>query len=301
MDMSEMRYDDKVAVVTGAGQGLGRSHALFLASRGARVVVNDVGGATDGSGTSQTPAQKVCDEIRAAGGQAVPSYDSVSSEAGAQAVIGTAIDTFGRIDILVNNAGILRDKAFKNATEAEIRPVIDVHLYGTLWCTRAAWNHMLEQGYGRVVNTTSAAGLFGNFGQTNYGAAKMGIVGFSQAAAIEGARDNVKVNVIAPAARTRMTEELLGPMAEKLNPEQVTPVVGYLAHESCEPSGEIFSCGGGRVGRIFIGAVPGYFNPQLTAEGVREHLAEIRDTSSFVMPGNAMEEIGLLMEVSKDR
>jgi NAD(P)-dependent dehydrogenase (short-subunit alcohol dehydrogenase family) len=299
--MSEMRYDGKVAVVTGAGQGLGRSHALFLASRGAKVVVNDLGGATDGSGASQTPAQKVCDEISAAGGQAVPSYDSVSTEAGAQAVIGTAIDAFGRIDILVNNAGILRDKAFKNATEADIRPVIDVHLYGTLWCTRAAWNHMLEQGYGRVINTTSAAGLFGNFGQTNYGAAKMGIVGFSHAAAIEGAKANVKVNVIAPAARTRMTEELLGPMAEKLNPEQVTPVVGYLAHESCEPSGEIFSCGGGRVGRIFIGAIPGYYNPQLTAEDVRDHLAEIRDTSSFVTPGNAMEEIGLLMKVSSGR
>lgn len=299
--MSEMRYDGKVAVVTGAGQGLGRSHALFLASRGAKVVVNDLGGATDGSGASQTPAQKVCDEISAAGGQAVPSYDSVSTEAGAQAVIGTAIDAFGRIDILVNNAGILRDKAFKNATEEDIRPVIDVHLYGTIWCTRAAWNHMLEQGYGRVINTTSAAGLFGNFGQTNYGAAKMGIVGFSHAAAIEGAKANVKVNVIAPAARTRMTEELLGPMAEKLNPEQVTPVVGYLAHESCETSGEIFSCGGGRVGRIFIGAIPGYYNPQLTAEDVRDHLAEIRDTSSFVTPGNAMEEIGLLMKVSSGR
>lgn len=299
--MSEMRYDGKVAVVTGAGHGLGRSHALFLASRGAKVVVNDLGGATDGSGASQAPAQKVCDEIDAAGGQAVPSYDSVSTEAGAQAVIGTAIDAFGRIDILVNNAGILRDKAFKNATEEDIRPVIDVHLYGTLWCTRAAWNHMLEQGYGRVVNTTSAAGLFGNFGQTNYGAAKMGIVGFSRAAAIEGAKANVKVNVIAPAARTRMTEELLGPMAEKLNPEQVTPVVGYLAHESCEPSGEIFSCGGGRVGRIFVGAIPGYFNPQLAAEEVRDHLAEIRDTSFFVVPGNAMEEIGLLMKVSAGR
>lgn len=299
--MDELRYDGKVAVVTGAGQGLGRSHALFLAARGAKVVVNDLGGATDGSGASQTPAQKVCDEIRAAGGEAIPSYDSVSTEAGAQAIIGTAIDAFGRIDILVNNAGILRDKAFKNATEAEIRPVIDVHLYGTLWCTRAAWNPMLEQGYGRVINTTSAAGLFGNFGQTNYGAAKMGIVGFSHAAAIEGAKANVKVNVIAPAARTRMTEELLGPMAEKLKPEQVTPVVGYLAHESCEVSGEIYSCGGGRVGRIFVGAVPGYFNPQLTAEDVHENLAAIRDTSSFVVPRNAMEEIGLLMKVASGR
>ncbi len=299
--MDELRYDGKVAVVTGAGQGLGRSHALFLAARGARVVVNDLGGATDGSGASQTPAQKVCDEIRAAGGEAVANYDSVSTEAGAAAIIGTAIDTFGRIDILVNNAGILRDKAFKNATEAEIRPVIDVHLYGTIWCTRAAWNPMLEQGYGRVINTTSAAGLFGNFGQANYGAAKMGIVGFSNVAAIEGAKANVKVNVIAPAARTRMTEELLGPMADRLNPEQVTPVVGYLAHESCEVSGEIFSCGGGRVGRVFVGAVPGYFNAQLTAEDVRANLATIRDTSGFIEPANAMEEIGLLMKVSSGR
>ncbi len=299
--MNGLRYEGKVAVVTGAGQGLGRSHALFLASRGAKVVVNDLGGTTDGSGASQTPAQKVCDEIRAAGGQAVPNYDSVSTEAGAQAILGTAIDAFGRVDILVNNAGILRDKAFKNAVESDIRPVIDVHLWGTIWCTRAAWNRMLEQGYGRVVNTTSAAGLFGNFGQANYGAAKMGIVGFSHVAAIEGAKANVKVNVIAPAARTRMTEELLGPMAEKLNPEQVTPVVGYLAHEDCEVSGEVFSCGGGRVGRIFVGAVPGYFNPQLTAEDVREHLAVIRDTSSFVVPRNAMEEIGLLMKFGSAR
>jgi NAD(P)-dependent dehydrogenase (short-subunit alcohol dehydrogenase family) len=299
--MSELRYDGKVAVVTGAGQGLGRSHALLLAARGARVVVNDLGGATDGSGASHTPAQKVCDEIKAAGGQAVANYDSVSTESGARAIIGAAIESFGRVDILVNNAGILRDKALKNATEAEIRPVIDVHLYGTIWCTRAAWNHMLEQGYGRIVNTTSAAGLFGNFGQTNYGAAKMGIVGFSHVAAIEGAKANVKVNVIAPAARTRMTEELLGPMAEKLNPEQVTPVVAYLAHESCAVSGEIYSCGGGRVGRVFVGAVPGYYNPRLSPEDVRDHLDAIRDISQFVLPKNAMEEIGLLMKVASAR
>ncbi|MGQ0696722.1 MAG: SDR family NAD(P)-dependent oxidoreductase [Panacagrimonas sp.] len=296
--MSEMRYEGKVAVVTGAGQGLGRSHALFLASRGAKVVVNDLGGTTDGSGASQSPAQQVCDEIRAKGGQAIPNYDSVSSEAGARAIIGSGVDAFGRVDILVNNAGILRDKALKNAGEAEIRPVIDVHLYGTIWCTLAAWNGMLERGYGRVVNTTSAAGLFGNFGQTNYGAAKMGIVGFSHVAAIEGAKANVKVNVIAPAARTRMTEQLLGPMADKLNPEQVTPVVGYLAHEGCEVSGEIYSCGGGRVGRVFVGVVPGYYKPQLSAEDVRDNLAAIRDTSKFVLPKNAMEEIGLLMKVA---
>lgn len=296
--MSDMRYDGKVAVVTGAGQGLGRSHAMFLASRGAQVVVNDLGGSTDGSGTSQTPAQKVCDEIKAAGGAAVANYDSVSSEAGARAIIDSAVKAYGRIDILVNNAGILRDKALKNAGEAELKPVIDVHLYGTIWCTLAAWNRMLDQGYGRVVNTTSAAGLFGNFGQTNYGAAKMGIVGFSHVAAIEGAKANVKVNVIAPAARTRMTEQLLGPMADKLAPELVTPVVGYLAHESCEISGEIYSCGGGRVGRVFVGVVPGYYKPQLSVEDVRDNLATIRDTSKFVIPKNAMEEIGLLMKVS---
>lgn len=296
--MSEMRYDGKVAVVTGAGQGLGRSHAMFLASRGAKVVVNDLGGSTDGSGASQTPAQKVCDEIKAAGGTAVANYDSVSSESGARAIIDAAVKAYGRIDILVNNAGILRDKALKNAGEAEIKPVIDVHLYGTIWCTLAAWNLMLEQGYGRVVNTTSAAGLFGNFGQTNYGAAKMGIVGFSHVAAIEGAKANVKVNVIAPAARTRMTEQLLGPMAEKLAPELVTPVVAYLAHEGCEVSGETYSCGGGRVGRVFVGVVPGYYKPQLSVEDVRDNLAAIRDTSKFVIPKNAMEEIGLLMKVS---
>ena len=296
--MSQMRYDGKVAIVTGAGQGLGRSHALFLAQRGARVVVNDLGGTTDGTGASSTPAQAVCDEIRAAGGEAVANYDSVSSEAGARAIVAAAVREYGRVDILVNNAGILRDKALKNATAAEIKPVIDVHLYGTIWCSLAVWNGMLERGYGRIVNTTSAAGLFGNFGQTNYGAAKMGIVGFSNVAAIEGAKANVKVNVIAPAARTRMTEQLLGPMADKLDPRQVTPVVGYLAHESCTVSGEIFSCGGGRVGRVFVGAVPGYYKPDLTVEDVRDNLPAIRDTSTFVMPRNAMEEIGLLMKVA---
>src|SRR5687768_2499926 len=231
--MSDLGFDGKVAIITGAGGGLGRSHALELARRGALVVVNDLGGATDGTGASTTAAQAVVDEIAAAGGEAVANYDSVATPEGGEAIVKTALDTYGRVDIVINNAGILRDKAFHNMTPDLLDPVLDVHLRGAFNVTRPAWKTMREQGYGRVVNTASAAGILGNFGQTNYGAAKMGLVGFTRVLAVEGAKYNIKANAIAPIAKTRMTEELLGPMADKLAPELVTPVVAWLVSEEC--------------------------------------------------------------------
>src|SRR5205823_7936233 len=243
--MTDLGFDGKVAIVTGAGGGLGRQHALLLASRGARIVVNDLGGSVaGGDGGSDTPAQSVVKEIEALGGEAVANYDSVATPEGGESIVQTAVDSFGRVDIIINNAGILRDASFKNMTKEMLEPIIDVHLKGAFYVTRPAWQLMRDQGYGRIVNTSSAAGVFGNFGQTNYGAAKMGLVGLTRVLAVEGAKNNIKVNAIAPVARTRMTEELLGPIAEKLGPEYITPVVTYLVHETCEVSGEIYSCGG---------------------------------------------------------
>lgn len=300
--MSEMRYDGRVAVVTGAGGGLGRAHAILLASRGAKVVVNDLGGSVDGSGSgSASPAEKVVEEIRAAGGEAVADGNSVSTVEGGEAIIQTALDAFGKIDIVINNAGILRDKSFKNMSPEFLDPVLDVHLKGAFWVTKAAWELMREQKYGRIVNTSSAAGIFGNFGQTNYGAAKMGVVGFTNVLKQEGQKYNIKANVLAPGAKTRMTEDLMGPMANqfKMDPELVAPIVAYLCHEDCKVNGEIYSAAAGRVGRIFIGATLGVFNPEtMTIEYIRDNFDKIRDTEGFTIPGSAMEEMGLLMKMN---
>lgn len=292
--MSDLRYDGKVAVVTGAGNGLGKCHALFLASRGAKVVVNDLGGAVDGTGSSDSAAQQVVDEIKAAGGEAVANFNSVSDRDSARAIIKTAVDNYGRIDILVNNAGILRDKSFKKMTDDEYQLVIDVHLMGTVWVCKAAWEIMNEQEYGRIINTTSAAS-FGNFGQTNYSGAKAGITGFSKSLAQEGARKNIKVNVLAPMARTRMTEELLGPMAKDLHPELVTPVVAYCAHEDCSVTGEVFSAGGGRIARIFWGVTPGFRKGDISGEDIRDNLEAIMDTSDMVVASSPTDEMAFLM------
>lgn len=301
--MSDMlRYDGRVAVVTGAGNGLGRAHAMLLASRGAKVVVNDLGGAVDGSGSSATAAERVVGEILEAGGEAVADSHTVSTVEGGQGIIKTALDAFGRVDIVINNAGILRDKSFKNMSPEFLDPVLDVHLKGAFWVTQAAWELMREQKYGRIVNTSSAAGIFGNFGQTNYGAAKMGIVGFTNVLKQEGQKYNIKANVIAPGAKTRMTEELMGPMGSqfRMDPELVSPIVVYLCHESCKVNGEIYSAAAGRVGRIFIGATKGVFNPDgLTLEYIRDHLEEIRNTEGCIIPGGAMEEMALLMKMKK--
>ena len=291
--MADLGFDGKVAIITGAGGGLGRSHALDLARRGALIVVNDLGGAADGTGSSESAAQKVVDEIKAAGGEAVANYDSVATPEGGQAIVQSAVDTFGRVDIIINNAGILRDTSFKNMTPDQLNPVLDVHLRGAFYVTQPAWQLMRDQGYGRIVNTSSGAGIFGNFGQTNYGAAKMGLVGLTRVLAIEGAKNNIKANAIAPVARTRMTEDILGPAAEKLAPELVTPVVTYLAHEDCPVSGEVYSVGGGRVARVFVGVTPGIFDADLTAESVRDGFDEIRKEDGYEVPANLNEEMML--------
>ena len=295
----ELRYDGKVAVITGAGNGLGRSHALLLASRGAKVVVNDLGGAVDGSGDGAlSPAEQVVAEIKAAGGEAVADGNNVANKDSAAAIIKTAMDNYGRVDILINNAGILRDKSFNNMTPELFDPVMAVHLNGTVWTTQAAWGIMREQKFGRIINTSSAAGLFGNFGQTNYGAAKMGIVGFTNVLAIEGAKYNIKANVLAPGAKTRMTMDLLGPMADQfdMDPTLVSPIVAYLAHDECPVSSEIYSAAAGRVGRVFIGATPGIFDKELTLEKIRDNFDKIRDEEGYIVPGNATEEMGLMMQ-----
>jgi NAD(P)-dependent dehydrogenase (short-subunit alcohol dehydrogenase family) len=298
--MTDIGFDGKVAIVTGAGGGLGRQHALLLASRGARVVVNDLGGSVTGEGADLGPAEKVAQEIREAGGEAVSDGHSVSTAEGGEGIVQTAIDAYGQIDIVVNNAGILRDKSFHNLTPDLLEPVLDVHLKGAFYVTKPAWLRMREQGYGRVINTTSQSGVLGNFGQANYGAAKMGLVGLTRVLAIEGAKHNIKVNAIAPIARTRMTEELLGAAAEKLDPELVSPVVAWLASEDCSVTGEVFTVSAGRVARFFVGMTKGYFNHNLTVEDVRDHLGEITGEDGYLVPKNSNEETLFLFQMLQD-
>ena len=279
--MDELSFDGRVAIVTGAGNGIGRLHALELARRGAQVVVNDLGGAMDGTGSSATPAEAVVAEIEAAGGEAVANADSVATPEGGESIVRTAIERFGRIDIVINNAGILRDAAFKNTTPDLVDPVIDVHLKGAFNVTRPAWLHMLDQGYGRIVNTSSGSGLFGNFGQSNYGAAKMGLIGLTRVQAIEGGRKGIYVNAIAPIAKTRMTEEIMGEGGDAYAPELITPVVVYLAHESCDRNGNFYSVGAGKVSRVFIGSTVGIEDPQLSPESIAEAIDQIDATSDW--------------------
>jgi len=293
-------FDGRVAVVTGGGGGLGREYALELGRRGARVVVNDLGGAVDGTGSSTAAADVVVDEIRGNGGEAVPNYDSVSTREGGAAVIQCALDNFGTVDVVINNAGILRDHSFANMTFDEIDAVIDVHLRGAFHVSQPAFVVMKEKGYGRFVHTTSASGLFGNFGQANYGAAKAGIMGLSNVLAIEGAKYNVKSNAVAPIARTRMTEDLLGPFADMVDPKQVMPMVVYLCSEANEYTHDIFTVGGGRYGRIFIGTNRGWLAGQgvvAEVEQVSEHIEEVRDISQFEVPLSNNEEIMLLAQM----
>ena len=300
MSAAELGFDGKVAIITGAGGGLGRQHALLLASRGALVVVNDLGGALDGSGSDKGAAQKVVDEIVDLGGVAVADTNSVSTPEGGAAIVKSAVDAYGRVDIVINNAGILRDKSFHNLTPDLMNPVFDVHLKGAFHVTQPAFVLMREQGYGRIISTSSAAGVFGNFGQANYGAAKMGLVGFMRVLAVEGAKYNIKANSIAPLALTRMTESLFsGAMAEKLQPELISPIVAFLAHEDCPVSGEVYSVGGGRVARVFIGETPGYFNADLTMEDVRNNFDQIRNEDGYIVPANISEETAMFMPYLK--
>ncbi len=275
-----IRYDGKVAVVTGAGGGLGRCHALELARRGAKVVVNDLGGAVDGSGGSSEAALAVVDEIKKAGGEAMANGSSVSDPAGAQKIIQDAVDAYGRIDILINNAGILRDRTFKKMTLEDFRLVCDVHLMGSVNCTRAAWETMIAQGYGRIVMTTSSSGLYGNFGQSNYGAAKLALVGLMNTLKLEGAKYNVRVNTIAPVAATRMTEDIMPKEAlEALRPELVTPAVLFLCSEDA-PDGAIIEAGAGYYGRVQIVESAGvHLGSSVSAEDVADNWAKISDMS----------------------
>lgn len=241
-----VRFDGRVAIVTGAGGGLGRSHALLLARHGAKVIVNDLGGTVDGRGGGASAADKVVAEIKAAGGQAASSYDSVSTMEGAQKIINTAVEQFGRVDILVNNAGILRDKSFVKMSMEDFETVMDVHFMGTVYCTKAAWPLMMDQKYGRIVVTTSGSGLNGNFGQTNYGAAKLAMVGLMNSLELEGARNNIKVNAISPVADTRMTGGLMEEAVLKYTvAEHVSTGVAWMCSEACNVSGEILCAAGG--------------------------------------------------------
>ncbi|HKX76310.1 MAG TPA: SDR family NAD(P)-dependent oxidoreductase [Acidimicrobiia bacterium] len=298
--MADITFDGRVVVVTGAGGGLGRSYAREMARRGARVVVNDLGGAVDGSGSTHRAADVVVEEIREAGGEAVASHDSVSLPEGGEAIVATALDTFGSVDVVINNAGILRDRSFANLTLEELHGVLDTHLKGAFYVSMPAFRVMKERGYGRFVHTSSNAGIFGNFGQANYGAAKAGLVGLSNVLAIEGAKYGILSNVIAPIARTRMTEQLLGPLAEMVDPDQVMPMVVYLASEANQLTHEIFTAGGGRFGRIFIGTNRGWFaGPKVVppVEEVAAHLDEIRDVSDYEIPLSINDEIALIGRV----
>lgn len=275
-------FTDRVAIVTGAGGGLGRQHALELGRRGAKVVVNDLGGSVDGSGHSESTAQKVVEEIRAAGGNAVANNASVTDVDAVQDMVERTISDWGRVDILVNNAGILRDKTFAKLELANWHAVIDVHLTGSLNCTKMVWPHMTEQNYGRLVMTTSTSGLFGNFGQSNYGAAKLGLVGFMNTLRFEGAKFNIHTNAIAPIAATRMTENLPGfeDSAERLAPELVTPAVVFLCSEQA-PNGRIIQAMGGRYFSADVRENKGAdLGLDASVEDVAGHIDEILDMTS---------------------
>jgi NAD(P)-dependent dehydrogenase (short-subunit alcohol dehydrogenase family) len=277
--MADIRFDGKVAIVTGAGGGLGRQHALELARRGARVVVNDLGGSLDGSGGGSDAANAVVEEIKALGGEAIANGSSVTDDAGVQLMVQQAMDAWGRIDILVANAGILRDKTFAKMEIGDFQVVLDVHLLGTVKPAKAVWEIMRAQNYGRIVVTTSSSGLYGNFGQSNYGAAKLGIVGFMNTLKLEGQKNNIHVNAIAPVAATRMTENLMPPpMLERLKPEFVTPGVVFLCSEEA-PTGVILSAGAGAFAVARIVETEGVFLGEagLSVEEVRDNWEKITD------------------------
>ena len=277
-----IRFDNRVAIVTGAGNGLGRAHALELAKRGAKVVVNDFGGARDGSGGSQTAAEKVVEEITANGGVAMANAANVADHAQCIAMAEATLSRWGRIDILINNAGILRDKSFAKMPPEDWRAVIDVHLNGSANCTMAVWNAMKEGNYGRILLTTSTSGVYGNFGQSNYGAAKMGLVGLMNTLCIEGAKNNIRVNCISPTAATRMTEDILTPdMLAALNPEFVTPAAAFLVSEDA-PNRTVMFAGAGSYSVMEIRESKGMYLPaeNRNADAIAASYAAISDMQS---------------------
>jgi NAD(P)-dependent dehydrogenase (short-subunit alcohol dehydrogenase family) len=301
-----IRFDDQVVIVTGSGNGLGKSHALEFARRGARVVVNDLGGARDGSGGGSAAAEEVVAQIKDEGGEAIANGANVAEFSQVESMVSATLEKWGRIDVLVNNAGILRDKTFAKMDLADFQTVVDVHLKGSVNCTKAVWEQMREQQYGRIVMTSSSSGIYGNFGQTNYGAAKMGVVGFMNTLAIEGQKYGIKVNALAPVAATRMTEDLMPEnVLSLLQPEAVTPAVIFMASEDA-PTRQIIAAGAGVFAKVVIQETPGVFLSEdirdadhvaaawekiADTDGQRELLAGGEQTMKFV--GKAAAELGI--------
>ncbi|MCQ2043322.1 NAD(P)-dependent dehydrogenase, short-chain alcohol dehydrogenase family [Stutzerimonas kunmingensis] len=291
-----IRFEDKVVIVTGAGGGLGRAHALLFARHGAKVVVNDLGGSTQGEGANSSAADRVVEEIRQAGGTAVANHDSVTD---GDRIVQQALDSFGHIDVVVNNAGILRDKTFHKMEDADWDLVYRVHVEGAYKVTRAAWPHMREQNYGRVIFTASTSGIYGNFGQSNYGMAKLGLYGLTRTLALEGRKNNVLVNAIAPTGGTRMTEGLIPPQVfEQLKPELVSPLVVYLASEQCQETSGLFEVGGGWMGKVRWERSLGVgFDPQagFDAEDVAAQWQQICNFENAAHPADNMEALKEMM------
>lgn len=281
--MSTLRFDERVAVITGAGRGLGREYALLLASKGAKVVVNDPGGSLSGDGADTAPAQQVVDEITTAGGEAIAVTDSVATVEGGQAIIGKAVERFGRVDILIHNAGTVRRGSLKELTYNDFEAVLDVHLRGAFHVVRPAFPLMCDSGYGRVVLTSSIGGLYGNHEVANYAAAKAGILGLCNVVALEGAADGVLCNAIIPGAVTRMAEGLDTSAYPPMGPDLVAPAVGWLAHETCSVTGEYFVAIAGRLARAAVVESPGVYQPSWSMEQVGEQMTRIRDLSEPVV------------------
>jgi NAD(P)-dependent dehydrogenase (short-subunit alcohol dehydrogenase family) len=277
---SQLRFDDRVAVITGGGRGLGREYALLLASRGARVVVNDPGGSLTGDGTDEGPAHEVVREIVAAGGQAVARTESVATAEGGKAIMAAATEHFGRVDVLIHNAGIVRRGSLKELSYADFESVLDVHLRGAFHVVRPAFPLMCAAGYGRIVLTSSIGGLYGNHGVANYAAAKAGIIGLTNVAALEGAAEGVTCNAIIPGAVTRMAEGLDTSAYPPMGSDLVAPAVGWLAHETCSVSGELFVAIAGRVARAFVAETPGVYQPSWSIEDVAANIDAIRDDTA---------------------
>ena len=291
-----VRLEDKVVIVTGAGGGLGRAHALLFARHGAKVVVNDLGGSTHGEGANASAADRVVAQIREAGGTAVANHDSVTD---GQRIVEQALDSFGRVDVVVNNAGILRDKTFHKMDDADWDLVYKVHVEGAYKVTRAAWPHLREQNWGRVIFTSSTSGIYGNFGQANYGMAKLGLYGLTRTLALEGRKSGVLVNAIAPTGGTRMTEGLIPPQVfEQLKPELISPLVVYLGSEQCQDSGNLYEVGGGWIGQVrWERSLGAGFDPQqgFSVEDVAANWGRIGDFDGAVHPKDSLEALQQMM------
>lgn len=284
----ELRFEGRTAVVTGGGRGLGREYALLLAQRGANVVVNDLGTALTGTdGKTEPVARSVVREIADLGGNAVADQHDISTTEGGSALVDTAIESFGKVDIVVNNAGIIRDRSVHNMTPEEFDSVIAVHLRGAFCVTQPAFAHMREQGYGRIVVTSSAAGIYGTFGQLNYATAKGGLIAFAKTLAHEGARHGIHANAIAPGAHTRMTDAVIGDARDAMRPELVAPVVGWLCHESCQLSGEVIVAFAGRVAAARVLETRGYYSSDLTLEDIARHAEQITKGEAAEFPDAA--------------